>query len=188
MWPSPRRVEFEIETVVNFDGAGEVRGNFSDDNGFPDNFIPGFTGNLVENLDDLAVEILYYVELPAGITTFGVNSNDGFETVAGRLGDVFWPPPVADAFYGTRGSSDSRFPVFAEEAGVYAFRTVWFERGGGSNIELFTFKDNGSKVLLNAAGGLKTYRAASVGGRAFARKVLPKPGSIAETTLPSGSN
>ena len=71
--------------------------------------------------------------------------------------DLFSPILAVGHDYGTHGTRDKLYHVVAEEAGAYAFRTVWFERGGGSSIELFTVNDDGEKVLLNSAGSVKTY-------------------------------
>ena len=46
------------------------------------------------------------------------------------------------------------------QAGLYPFRMVWYERGGGANVEWFqsNFTD-GNRVLLNSdtAGTVKAY-------------------------------
>ncbi len=185
--PDWEPIEFEIGDVVNVREADTNRGNFHDGNGHPEPPIPGFTENTLGALDDLAVEILYFVDLPAGATTFGVNSDDGFETTVGRfeandgrLEDLFSPILVVGADYGTHGTRDKLYHVVAEEAGAYAFRTVWFERGGGSSIELFTVNNEGEKVLLNSAASVKTYRSAAAIGGALAREVLPRPNSVAD--------
>ncbi len=186
--PDWEPIEFEIGDVVNVREADVNRGNFHDGNGHPEPPIPGFTENANGALDDLAVEILYFVDLPAGATTFGVNSDDGFETTVGRfesndgrLEDLFSPILVVGHDYGTHGTRDTLYHVVAEEAGAYAFRTVWFERGGGSSIELFIVNDDGSRALLNSADSMaRTYRSAAAIGGALAREVLPRPNSVAE--------
>jgi hypothetical protein len=50
-----------------------------------------------------------------------------------------------------------------EQAGVYPFRTVWAEGGGGANIEWKYRKADGTHVLVNdvANNGPKAYRAAT---------------------------
>jgi len=59
-----------------------------------------------------------------------------------------------------RGAADTTFAVFVQDAGIYPIRTIWQEGGGDANIELFSVKTDGTKVLINDTdnGGLKSYR------------------------------
>ena len=56
-----------------------------------------------------------------------------------------------------RAAADSIFKFVVQDAGVFGLRTIWQEGGGGANIEWFTVKADGTKVLLNdsANAGLK---------------------------------
>jgi hypothetical protein len=153
--PANASIKFEIATVINLtqDSVAEPNnGNFT-----PDAQMPGIPPT--DGISDgLAAEAISYIELPAGLVTMGVNSDDGFRTTVGidAVGSLF-----AGAFEGGRGASDTIFNFFVQEAGVYPFRTIWEEGGGGANIEWFSLLQNGSKVLVNnvAGGGLKAYRA-----------------------------
>ena len=53
--------------------------------------------------------------------------------------------------------STTPFTVYFESAGDYAMQSLWYEGGGGANLEWFTIEPN--KALLNdtANGGLKTF-------------------------------
>jgi len=170
-------ITFEVSKVINFDQAAGSNGAFTPDEQMPG--IPGVEGGS----DAIAAEIITYIELPAGITRMGVNSDDGFRTTAGPVGslrDALTEPRFAGEFNGGRGAADTIFSVVAQEAGVYAFRTIWEEGGGGANIEWFTFKADGTKVLVNddASGGLKAYRAIlPTGTKAVVRKVDPAANS-----------
>jgi hypothetical protein len=53
------------------------------------------------------------------------------------------------SFNAGRGASDTIFPIYVEQAGVYPLRTVWFEGEGGANVELFSVTGTGEKVLIN---------------------------------------
>ncbi|MDA8979381.1 hypothetical protein N9H04_01650, partial [bacterium] len=66
-----------------------------------------------------------------------------------------------------RGASDSIFVFNVIEAGVYPIRVIWTNGAGGANIEIFSIKEDGTKVLFNDLenGGLKAYRGA--GGAPF---------------------
>jgi hypothetical protein len=68
--------------------------------------------------------------------------------------------PYLGSFDGGRGASDSIFAFNVAQAGVYPLRLVWFEGGGGANLEWFSVTPDGSKVPINApvAGSLKAYR------------------------------
>lgn len=169
-------VRYEIPTVINLSQTeGEANGNAQPDEQMPG--IPGIEGSA----DGIAAEIITYVELPAGVTTMIVNSDDGFRTTTGLLGDVF-KEQLAGEFVGGRGASDTPFTIFVDSAGVYPFRTIWYEGGGGANIEILTVAADGvTKVLVNdtANGGVKAYRAAQTGATPTkVTSVSPLPGQV----------
>lgn len=162
-------LNFEISSVINSSpSAGSTFGNFTPDGQMPG--VPGLDGSN----NGLAVEIVTYVELPAGVTVMGVNSDDGFRTTTGIPWDVT-KALVAGEYSGGRGSSDTTFTIVAQEAGVYPFRTVYENGGGDANVEWFTVKADGTKVLLNdtANGGLKAYRAANLVVNPFIKSITP---------------
>ena len=72
-------------------------------------------------------------------------------------------PTTKLGFYnGGRGASDTLYSFSVSTAGVYPLRSINFQGGGGGNLEWFSLKADGTKVLLNdpaVAGALKTYRA-----------------------------
>ncbi|MSU33679.1 MAG: CHRD domain-containing protein [Pedosphaera sp.] len=110
----------------------------------------------------MAAEIITYLDLPAGEITMGVNSDDGFHTTVGPIGDPF-KTTVLGQFDGGRGAGDTTFKFTVVEAGIYPFRTTWEQGGGDANVEWFTVKADATKVLVNdiANGGVKAYRAAT---------------------------
>jgi hypothetical protein len=167
-------VHFDVETVINMDQAGADAGDIN-----PNDTIPGVPGlNAVDpaNADGIAAEIITYVEVPAGLHTFIFNRDDGFRTTVGNIGDVF-QAREAGLFNAGGGATDTAYPVYAQETGVYAFRTVWFEGGGGANLEWKTVKDDGTEVLLNdtANGGLKAYRVITGAAPTVISAVSPFP-------------
>jgi hypothetical protein len=147
-------LKFEILTVINLSQAfGTEFGNFT-----PDAQMPGIPGlNFTD--DGISAEIRTFVDLPAGMITMGVNSDDGFRTQAGYINNPA-DGLLLGEFDGPRGSADTTFRILVQDAGVYGLRTVYMEGTGGANIEWFTVKADGSKVLLNdtANGGLNAYR------------------------------
>jgi hypothetical protein len=79
--------------------------------------------------------------------------------------------PVVGQFDGERGAADSVFVLNVAQAGVYPFRCVWWEGGGGANLEWFTVTMDGEKILLNDTSNpkaLKAYRT-----RTYAPPVTP---------------
>ncbi|MDA1277566.1 MAG: hypothetical protein O2960_26490 [Verrucomicrobia bacterium] len=163
-------IEFEISDVINLSTVGgDSNGAFIPDEQMPG--IPGWTGSR----DNVATEIITFIELPKGSTWMGVNSDDGFKTSGGNAKDLF-EGIVFGEFDGTRGAADTIFPVMAEEAGVYGFRTIWYQGTQGANIEWFTLTADGEKVLVNdtANGGLKAYRESQGGLQSYVVSVSPK--------------
>lgn len=66
------------------------------------------------------------------------------------------------SFNNGRGAADTTFPVYVPAAGVFPLRAVWFEGGGGANLEWFSILPDGAKVLLNntnVVGALRTFSA-----------------------------
>jgi hypothetical protein len=163
---------FEIATTINLDKAAGSNGNIT-----PDDQMPGTPG-IDGSSNGQAAEILYYVDLQPGTYQFSVNSDDGFQTTAGLIGDVF-KSHVAGQFDGGRGASDTIYRVIVKDAGVYAFRTVWENGGGGSNIELTQKLADGTWVLLNGTGGPKTYRAITSALPTRITQAVPADGSTA---------
>lgn len=88
--------------------------------------------------------------------------------------------PYLGSFDGGRGASDSIFAFNVLEAGVYPMRLVWFEGGGGANLEWFSVSRDGSKIPLNDRSNpaaLRTFRT-----RTFAPPVTPEVAASADGT------
>ncbi|HON09039.1 MAG TPA: PA14 domain-containing protein, partial [Verrucomicrobiota bacterium] len=122
---------------------------------------PGLTIGM--DVDDFVVEVSGMVYIPsAGYYTFGVNSDDGFWMQVGSF-EMSYPDP--------RGPSDSISTFSFSSAGYYSLRLVFYERGGGSELELFaargsfTVWDSSNFKLVGDTlnGGLAVYSVASQG-------------------------
>ncbi|HWH70421.1 MAG TPA: PA domain-containing protein [Candidatus Sulfotelmatobacter sp.] len=104
-----------------------------------------------------------------------INQTDGLNLIAAMATntvnvtltpmDYLVNPPAALSPLGQadvgKGSSDVLFPVVVPQPGVYPLRLVWFQGGGGANVEFFSVS-NGQRVLVNdlgnpAAPALKAY-------------------------------
>lgn len=170
-------IDFEIGTVINLSASGNT-GDFPPGDPMPGS--PGTGGGT----DNQAARIITYVDLPAGLATMGVNSDDNFLTGAGAWNDAFNSQTLGqfDA-PGGRGVADTTFSFYVPKAGVYPFFTIWENGGGGSDVTWFSVKADGTKVLLNDStnGGFKAYRAITSAPQnvAAARTVLPAPGDTA---------
>ena len=145
---------YEIPTVINLNELGDGfagAGNFVPDEQMPG--IPGITGSS----DGFDAQIITFVELPAGMITMGVVSDDSFRAQVGYL-NVLADALLLSEVSGT--TANVSFPILVQDAGVYPVRVIWQEAGGGANLELFTRKADGTLVLLNdtANGGVPCYR------------------------------
>jgi hypothetical protein len=149
-------ITFAIPTVLAVDRNGGAWGNWGTQPGGDQ--MPGSPGT-DGGTDNQAAGIITYINLPAGLITMGVNSDDGFRTTAGP---VSTPSAVfLGEFEGTRGYADTIFSFVVQQAGVYPFYTIWENGANDSRIAWFTVKSDGTQVLVNdtAHGGFAAYRA-----------------------------
>jgi len=154
----------EVEGVINFDQDGNPQGVFRDSGDGSvtdvfDDFIPGIPG-IDGSTDNITAEILTVIEIPeAGLYNFAFNSDDGFKTTAGAVGDAAEAILLGE-FNGGRGANTTFYNVVFEEAGFYKLRSIWYEGGGGANLEWWLADLDGNPLgLLNDGdGGLRTFR------------------------------
>ena len=170
----------DIEGVINFEQDAGIAGNFNDNNGFLDDFLPGIPG-FEDSTDGIAAEFLTYLEFSKGFHSLGVNSDDGFEVTTGpSLKDQ--GAVVLGRFSGGRGSADSIFNILVEEAGIYPVRLVWYEGTGGANVEFFSVAEDGEKILINDrsnSNAIKAYRSGN--SRPFISSVSPQGSALTDT-------
>lgn len=151
--PYPRAVDVSgVTEVVNYsqnasNGGGD--GAFGNDLPFP-----GEDPNV--GSDNHAAAFTTWLELPAGITRFGIISDDGY-----KLATAVNPgPSTLPLEFHNGGPADETFDVVVPEAGLYAFRLVWYERTGGAHVEWFTEnRSTGARTLVNDAGGVRAWAA-----------------------------
>ncbi len=140
-WTSSETAPFL--NYMNTGGGGEF---LSSDRPFPG--MPNGT-----DYDVFVVQATGRVHIPsAGDWTFGVNSDDGFSCTVN--GQTF-------AYDGLRGPGDSFGTINFAAAGDYDLSLVYFENGGGADLELFaatgqktTFDSSFRLVGDTASGGL----------------------------------
>jgi hypothetical protein len=170
--------------VINWNqnalGVGAESGSFRGPT-FPDEPIPGIPGTDGVNTDNVAAEILTFLELKAGAHTLGVNSDDGFEVTTGVDGrDAF--ATTLGSFEGGRGAADTTFSFVAPVDGLYPFRVLWYEGNGDSSVEFFSVDPTtGEKILVNDRTNpkaIKAWRQITTATRPFVSAVGPTPGSL----------
>jgi hypothetical protein len=115
----------EQAQVINYFNTGSP-GNFDSDRPFP-----GTTMNA--DVEDFVVLVTGKVIIPqTGNWTFGVNSDDGFALTLTRQGKTY-----SSSHPSPRGPADTLTVFNITESGSHDLRLVFYERGGGSELELF---------------------------------------------------
>jgi hypothetical protein len=134
----------ETNTVVqgvNFSDTGFDAGQI-----LGDTLVPGLEPDL-NGADDFAVEVTAYLDLSAGVHRFGVDTDDGYKISAGASLTDRNASPLA--FY-NGGPANETFDFVVPAAGLYPFRFVWYDRGGGAHAEWFSVDPaSGDKTLIN---------------------------------------
>jgi hypothetical protein len=141
----------EQARVINYFNTGGT-GNFDNDRAFP-----GTTMNA--DVEDFVILATGKVMIPAtGEWTFGVNSDDGFAMTLTRKSKTY-----TSSYPSPRGPGDTLTTFNIAEAGSHDLRLVFYERGGGSELELFAARGNLTSFSANqfrlvgdvGAGGLQ---------------------------------
>jgi hypothetical protein len=192
-FPGPNPDGTYTESLINWNqlggGFGAEQGNFRAPE-FPDDPIPGIPGWDLHT-DNIAAEILTYLELPAGPHLFGVNSDDGFALYTGAHPKDMLAVPVG-RFDGGRAAADTLFMFTAPVAGLYPFRLVYYEGGGDASLEWFSVSGvtylpgegpvGGQKILINDRSNpqaIRAWRALTAPAKPYVSAVSPAPGASA---------
>ncbi|MCS1409320.1 MAG: hypothetical protein M2R45_02500 [Verrucomicrobia subdivision 3 bacterium] len=167
---------FPIQGAINFSKDGDGQGRFEEE-GF--GFIPGIPG-LEGGTDHVTAEILTVIEIPeAGSYTFAFNSDDGFRTTAGMVGDVIEAIELK-VYEGGRSARSTYYKVVFEEAGFYKLRTLWYQARRNASLEWWLSDQKGAPIALlndDANGGLRTFRDVPE-GPAGITSISPADGAI----------
>ncbi len=194
-------ITFIIPGSINFSiaGPGDTTHGRSD--------LPAEDGMVgapgAEGTDNLAAEALTYLDLPQGLTTMGVRSDDGFQLQIGAAnpGDRYSTNAVVlESFNGGRGFADSIVTFKVAEAGLYAARLLYENGGGDGSVEWYTFPTSGTNsvtgqpnggtnaVLVGdvADGGIPAYRSITAPPLgSYLSDLVPSPGSTGLPILPN---
>jgi hypothetical protein len=151
-------VVVEQSPVLNYFGTGS-EGRYGNNRPFPGT-APG------ADIDDFVIEAFGTITIPqSGSWTFGVNSDDGFSLVISNQFTSFTishPTP--------RGPADTLGVFNVPAAGDYGMRLVFYERGGGSGLELFATSgsfgtwEQRFRLVGDVANGGLAVRSAALGG------------------------
>lgn len=176
---------FAVDTI-NFEQDGADI-NTNPDQPQPDNFNSvepasapkpngTFPGIAPGDPNNIVGEVAGYLDLPAGLVRLGVNSDDGFRLSLGS-GTPEQFGTILGQFDGGRGATDSMMDVVVGTAGLYPFRLIWSEGGGGANLEFFSENiSTGERSLINdpsVGSAIKAYRAATTFGSSIASALPP---------------
>jgi len=165
--------------IINFDVTPTAADGHFNDTDYTDNNFPGIpgspnTGIATENFTE---EIFTALEFPtAGVYTLDVNSDDGFLLMSGANPlDTFTGVSVGQYNAG-RGATDSFMTLNVTQPGIYPFRLLYFQGGGGGNLEFIIQHADGSLALVNdTTNSIKAYQWLPTGLPAYARTVIPAP-------------
>jgi hypothetical protein len=99
--------------------------------GTPNN-VPGLCGTFAQP-NNIAVESLAYLHLTAGAHRFRVNSDDraGFYS-----GTTPWDTSAAAIFESPDNTANQTFDFVVGADGLYPFRSIWEQTGGGAVLQL----------------------------------------------------
>ncbi len=143
--------------VVDFELNGDPFGNFSSFEFFPG--IPGDGGHTTL----FSTEAIGYLELEPGFYQLGVNvhisrpdqnDNDNWRMYIGYPQSDLFSTIVGDFELTVQGfvdgPNDNTFEFFVTEAGFYPFRLVYWNKGAGAGLELYSVDtETGEKMLIN---------------------------------------
>jgi hypothetical protein len=153
------------DTLINYSSKALDGG--SDGTFTGDAPIPGQIDD--QTFNNWAMQVTTYLSLPVGLTTLGVQCDDGYSVSSGGV--------VLGSHNG--GPANETFQFYVAQAGLYPFRLVWYQSGGAAFVEWFSMAasghdDTGGRVLLNDPNG---------GIPAFATVSSPAPTLLSATTV-----
>jgi hypothetical protein len=137
---------------------------------------PGIPGTEATTIN-IALEAITYVQYDPGTYAMVVTGDDGAKLSVGNPYDR-----LSDLVLVTSPTTSDKIATFKiTKAGVYGFRMVYEQGGGGYSVNWYTADpaDTSVRTLLNDAGGISCYRAlkASVATGPTIVASLPLPNS-----------
>jgi hypothetical protein len=164
--PPAYPIVMDTNTILDVINMNKVQGATA--GVFPnDSLVPGLYDSdgvsLGHGVDDFTVETVAYLDLAAGIYTFGAITDDGYKCSSGtQLHDT---STAGNLGFHNGGPANETFDFVVREAGLYPFRFLWYERGGSGYGEWFSVdRTTGAQTLINdpsSAGAIKAYVSAA---------------------------
>ena len=162
--PSPYPAFMDTNTTVQVINQNKLLSGASGH--FPNDYpVPGLydenSSSFGNGDNDFTVEMVAYLDLPAGIHTFGAVTDDGYKASSGsQLHDTSSEALIA---FHNGGPANETFDFVVTQPGLYPFRFMWYERGGSAHGELFSVdRTSAARTLINdpeSAGAIKAYLA-----------------------------
>jgi len=140
----PGSINFSIAATTGNPDCGDNRPDLPCEDGMVGT--PGNPPDVNGGTDNIAAEALTYLDLPAGLVTMGVTSDDGFQLQIGAVnpGDRYSTNAVIlESFNGGRSHSDSIVTFNVAQAGLYAARLLYMQGGGNASVEWYSFPPAG---------------------------------------------
>jgi hypothetical protein len=154
--------------------------------------IPGSGGHTA----NFATEVIAYVHLPVGVTTFGVsvsadrtdtNDDDSYAVYVGSNPRDYFSTKVAEYERNSRPftsaqRNENQWAVNATVAGIYPFRLLYWNTGSGANLQWYLVNEGGERILLNDSADERAF-VSYIGSSApgtdgpYVAEVSPSPGS-----------
>jgi hypothetical protein len=125
--------------------------NFSKTEGdrdyFPGDVVPPGLDVETNGSEDFVVEMTGYIELRAGVHRFGFKTDDGYKLTFGASPNDLSAIPIS---FRNGGTADQTVDFLVQQAGLYPFRFLWYERGGSAYAEWFSVDtQTGDRTLIN---------------------------------------
>ena len=182
--PGPEEGRYIVTNIINWSTSrvpgfsGNETGNFQDNTygagwpwpDYPDQAVPGLPGTGLTGdarMQNVTAEIFAYLDLPrAGYYRFAGNADDGIVVKVGTPG-VTNGTVIFTQDRGA-GNQDIPFSFVAPEPGLYPIRFIWYQGGGGGNVEFLSYDENGNKIAVNDPNNpnaIKAYYRITEGGQ-----------------------
>lgn len=154
---------YEVPEVLNWNSAQSAGGPPANAGIFnSDTAVPGLSGTGTSNfgLDNTVHEITTYLSLKAGAHLFGLNVDDGWAAYSSpnpkdTLGTLLgWRNAPGGQNGNPLNNPNAAFNVIVPEDGIYPFRILFWQGGGGVNLEfLYVDRNSGTQTLVNDVAG-----------------------------------
>ena len=126
--------------VINYEQNAGASGLFGGKTRFPN--------IATADPDYISMEATAYLELEQGVHRFVVASDDAFRVTTGP--SFTEQPLILGEWNADRGIAATSFDFVVESDGVYAFRLLYTEGGGGAAVEWYSIdRASGEAILIN---------------------------------------